>query len=457
MIRRDLFFLLSRAIGSRVRAEYAATLKLERAGPACLAALSEERLAAVLRHAARDIPYYRARLPAGGTPVLTDFPVLTKHDVAARFTELMAAPLRAETEAGRERGAGYSWIKVRTGGTTGTPTTVVHDASFRDRGRAGRLYSQYLCGFPFGVPYFRLWGSMAEINRLRQSPGQRLMGALAGERLLNAFLMSQADMDRYLDALARSPIRHMMAYVDAAHALALHARRAGRAARPLESIMACAGTVTDDARAALRDVFGARVHNKYGSRDCTDMACECERGGMHVYSHHAWIEVLDDGGRAVAPGRTGRLVVTLLGNFSFPMIRYEIGDIGALSARQCDCGRPFPLMERIEGRAAEFLTSVSGGYVSPVYIRHLVGVVHNPGTIRCFQLVQTGASAYRLALELDASVADAAYLATAAGIRHDLLRVLGADADLEIVRAERIAPSAGGKFLYAINRHRETA
>ncbi len=454
-VRRALFFGASRAIGSRVGADYREWLALERASPSAVRGMADRRLEAILGHAARHVPYYRDRAGGGGASGLSGFPILTKDDIRTHATELMTPSVRAEHE-GAARRRGYSWVAVKTGGSTGAPTTVIHDARFRDRGRASRLYSQRLCGFPFGTPYFRLWGSMADINRSADSFSHRALSRLAAEVTLNAFRMGPADMDQYLERMKGSPLRHLMAYVDAAQALAGHARRTGRAVGRLESVMACAGTVTAGARSEIASVFGSRVHNKYGSRDCTDMACECERGGLHVYSHHVHLEVVGDDGRALPAGQAGRLLVTLLGNRAFPMIRYEIGDVGALADGACPCGRPFPLLDRLEGRSLEFLTSVGGGYVSPVYIRHLVGVVHNPGFIRRFQLVQEAVSVFRLAIELESGVAESAFRELEARIRPDLLAVLGAGAALVIERVAEIAPSASGKFLYTVNRAGQT-
>ena len=453
-IRQTCFFGLSRLIGSRVGGHYREFLDLERATPDALRALADRRLQDTLSRAARDIPFYSQRVAPSRDVSLADFPVLTKTDLGAYFAELMCRDVRVQYEAGRRSGAGYSWLEVKTGGSTGVPTVVIHDAAFRDRGRASRLYSQHLCGFPFGVRYFRLWGSMAEINRMADSASHRILSRLAGEVLLNAFRMDEADIRRYVEMINRSAVRHMMAYVDAVHAMARYIRRTGSAIRPLASIMACAGTVTPDARADIQAAFGARVHNKYGSRDCADMACECDRGRIHIYSHQVRLEVVDDHGRPAPPGQVGRLLVTLLDNPSFPLIRYEIGDMAALDSAECSCGRPFPLLDKLEGRCLEFLASTRGGYVSPLYVRHLIGVIHNPGFIRRFQMVQETATRYALALEISAGLDDAAYRNSAERIRRDLLAVLGNDADLRVSRVAEIPPSASGKFLYTINRSR---
>ena len=449
--RRGLFLAMNRMVGARVSAQYRDWLRIERLEAMELQALTEARLADVLGRAVREIPFYRERLTGRDGSSLGDFPILTKDDVRAQFRELMSDGLRSEYDAGHPK-PGYSWTEVKTGGSTGVPTTVIHEADWRDRGRASRLYAQRLCGFPFGVPYYRLWGSVGEVNQMRESSAQRVTRMLSGEVLLNAFRMNEDDMSRYVALLNKRELCHMMAYVDAAGALARHIRSQQQEVRPLDAVMACAGTVTEDLRRLITETFGGRVHNKYGSRDCTDMACECEKEGLHIFSHHVWLEIVDAEGNPQAAEKTGRLLVTLLGNASFPLIRYEIGDTGAFRDGPCPCGLPFPLLAGIEGRTVEYLSTTIGGHVSPVTIRHLIGVVNNPGFIDRFQLVQESAQHYSLTLEVSANVSENNFHLALQTIETDLLRVLGQDAALTSQRVEKIETPASGKFLYTLNR-----
>lgn len=450
-INRKLLLALQRLMGSRVGHYYREFLAVERGSRDALLALQGARLESVLRAAALNSPFYRAHVGGSNSPALSDFPILRKEDLREHFAALMTESLRREYLSSRMR-AGYSWSEVKTGGSTGAPTTVIHDVEFRDQGRASRMYSQYLCGFPFGTPYFRLWGSMADIQRTRDSISHRVMSRLARETVLNAFRMNDADIERYLDIINETPVHHMMAYVDAAQAIARYSQRRNRAVRPLRSIMACAGTVTDDARNILRETFEARIHNKYGSRDCADMACECPEGGLHIYSQQVVLEVVDNVGNLVPPGDTGRLLVTLLGNRSFPLIRYDIGDRGALSVETCRCGRPFPLLARVEGRQVEFLRNSSGGYVTPAYVIHLIGVVHNHGVIRRFQLVQESVARCRILIEEEEGANPEMLRKSLSDIERDLKLVFGGECRFDIERVDRILETASGKFLYTINR-----
>ena len=446
--RQHAFLLGHDAIGSKLRGHYREFLELEEWTPARLEEVHQARLARLLQHAVKEVPFYRERVRV---PQIGSFPVLRKEAVHAHFEELMEPSLRAEYRAPKRR-RGYSWVEVKTGGSTGTPTTVIHDRDFRDWGRAGRLYSQYLCGFPLGTPFFMLWGSMRDINEARDSGQKRVLNALLGVRPMNAFLMDEGRMAEYARRLNESKVDHLMAYVDAAEQLARFIEKSGTRMRRLESVMACAGTVTEEARGTLGRVFGARIHNKYGSRECADIACECPAGGFHIYDNAVHLEIVDDNDRPVPAGATGRILVTLLHNARFPIIRYEIGDVGAFKEGVCGCGSPLPLLARVEGRISEIITAANGAYVSPVYIRHLIGVVHNPGGLGKFQFVQEGTANYALALQMDAEFSEADFARMEALIRRDLETVLGAGGQLAIRRVDDIPPSESGKFLYVIRR-----
>jgi len=449
-----VYFSSQSAFHSRVRQYLREFIELERSSISRVKELRDQRLESLLQQAVCEVPFYRDRIDTPH-PDLSDFPILTKATLRENFLSLMTRSLQLEY-SGKKRKAPYSWLEVKTGGSTGVPTSVIHDREFRDRGRAARLYSQRLCGFPFGKPFFRLWGSMQEINHARTSWKTRLQSYLGNETWLNAFQMQAGDMRRYLAAINASNVEHLMAYVDAAAALARFAKKESVAVRPLKSIMACAGTVTDSSRALLQEVFRAHIHNMYGSRDCSSIACECEAGGLHYYSPHLILEVVDDDGRLLPPCQCGRLLVTLLSNRSFPIIRYEIGDVGSLADRECACGRPFPLMHSIEGRSVEFLSSTDGGYVSPVYIRHLIGVVHNSGLIRKFQLVQHSRFDFELKLELDAGFTDDRQQETQRLLDRDLTAVLGREARIRQVQVAEIPCLSSGKFLYTINHYLPT-
>lgn len=451
--RQYLFFKLQRAIGSHVEQCYAELKSFERSSISDIREFQRRSLTQLLSHAATNVPFYQERVPASKSLGLADFPILTKADITQNFDRLMTKRLREEY-AGKVHKSLYSWVPVQTGGSTGIPTTVIHDASYRDKGRAARVYAQELCGFSVGTPYFRLWGSMRDINQMKDSVIHRFASWLQSEVVLNAFRMSEDEMAGYVDCINSHSANHMMCYVDAGYQLALFIKKRNLKVKPLKSIMACAGTLTDDVRHTLEEVFCARIHNQYGSRDCAGIACECEAGSIHTYGTNVIVEAVDDRGAPVELGKTGRLLISLLGNFAFPIIRYDIGDMGATDNIDCDCGRVFPCLKRIEGRNVEFLVAADGSYVTPVYVRHLIGVVHNRGLVQRFQLVQHTKSDFELRVVSNCSAESHQFHDFVQNVDRDLRFVLGKDARVHFIRENELQASPSGKFLYTLNMMR---
>ena len=448
--RRNSFLLLQKAIGSGLKERYQELLLLEKKSHDEVAKIHHDRLRATLLHASSSVPFYRTRVPSSPWGDLQGFPIVSRAAIQEDPFSFMPDEFRITYREHKAREWGYGWSLVHTGGSTGAPITVVQDRDFADRMRAARMYFQHLCEFPFGVPYFYLWGSMYELEHRRKGLRPRATALLAGEEHLNGFHMEDSHMRTYVRLIHESGIRHMIAYVDAAVALARYSAENNSGPPPLSSIMTTSGSLMPSDRALLSSVLAVRVHNKYGSRDCGEIACECEEGKLHVLSPGVHLEVVDSLGSPVPHGREGRILVTCLSNRCFPLIRYDIGDVGILSEDQCLCGRPFPLLDAVLGRAAEYLTSASGGFVSPVYIRQLIGVAHKRDFIRRYQIIQRTKTAFSLFLEVTDNADATSVHEVVSSICIDLRRVLGSiSLDTHIVN--RIPPTPSGKFLYSVN------
>lgn len=451
-VRRKLFFALQRMIGSHAGDRYADLKGMERWPTALMQEWQSKQIRSLIDHAVEHVPFYRERFGGRKDVPPGELPVVTKEELSSHFLDLMTPELRREYVSG-VKPKGYGWLEVTSGGTTGVPTTVIHDPEFRDKDRAARVYEMGLSGIPYGKPHFKLWGSMNDIQETRASWRQRVMTTLSREVLLNAFEMSDQRIVEYISMINQHRIQHAIAYVDAAAAMAAFIRKHGLFVRPLKSIMTTGGTLTEDTRELLQEVFRARIHNKYGSRDCGELACECEAGGLHVLAPNVFIEILDKNDKPLPPGELGRVVVTFLGNRAFPILRFDIGDMAAMSSGACPCGRGFPVLERLEGRAVDFLLSGSGGFVSPVYIRHVVGVVHGPKLIRRFQFVQEDLNIFSLTIQPESGVKEYALQLIREPLLKDLRKVLGPQSEIAYIVTNHIPETAAGKFRYTINRY----
>ena len=96
--------------------------------------------------------------------------------------------------------------------------------------------------------------------------------------------------------------------------------------------------------------FGAPIQQNYGLNEVGLVAVRCEAGRYHVHAEHCHAEILDDAGKQVEAGKTGRIIVTSLTNTAMPLLRYDTGDLAEAVDGACPCGRTLPAFGEVAGR-----------------------------------------------------------------------------------------------------------
>jgi phenylacetate-CoA ligase len=169
-----------------------------------------------------------------------------------------------------------------------------------------------------------------------------------------------------------------------------------------------------------------------------------------VYSPNVYVEIVDDQGRNCAPRETGRILITLLTNFAFPLIRYDIGDLGEWAEpASCPCGLSFPRLRCLEGRQDETITTMDGTQLTSVFIRHTVGVSLNRQLVREWRFEQTGRGSYTFTyVPATAEGLDAILRELASVLR----KALGSSATIEMRPVVALPIETSGKRRWVINR-----
>jgi phenylacetate-CoA ligase len=125
-------------------------------------------------------------------------------------------------------------------------------------------------------------------------------------------------------------------------------------------------------RALVRDRFGAPVYDIYGTTECNVAAWECPHAGeYHVCDDSVIVEICRDG-VPVAPGETGKVVITSLHTRAMPLIRVALGDEAVAGSPQGTCGLPFPTLREIRGRVIDFLPLPGGRRLHPFELLNVV-------------------------------------------------------------------------------------
>ena len=125
----------------------------------------------------------------------------------------------------------------------------------------------------------------------------------------------------------------------------------------------------------IQEAWSAKCFDHAGASEIGAHSFECEKqpGGTHLIESEFIAEVIDPKtGEAVKPGERGELVITNLGRWGFPLIRYRTGDLVEVNLDPCSCGRTFMRFQGgILGRADDMVT-VRGVNVFPAGVENII-------------------------------------------------------------------------------------
>jgi phenylacetate-CoA ligase len=129
-------------------------------------------------------------------------------------------------------------------------------------------------------------------------------------------------------------------------------------------------------RGAIEESLGLLALDCYGLSEIVGpgVAGECPevRSGLHVQEDHFLAEIVDPAtGRPLPPGAEGELVLTTLTKEALPLLRYRTGDITALTAEPCACGRTSARIARLRGRSDDMLI-IRGVNLFPSEIERII-------------------------------------------------------------------------------------
>lgn len=399
------------------------------------------RLAEILSYAHGRVPHYRRRWgppwngdggpdPEEAFAALRKLPLLTKSDLQEHAAELQARP-----RPGRV-------TRKTTSGSTGQPVTVVKDRAGLARERAASWLGYGWMGIRMGDRGARFWGSPASEGTLQRR--LRFAAAdVAKHRIrCSAFGFDEEDLEGYWERCRRFRPDYLYGYVSMLEAFADHLRERGHDGSELglKAVVTTAEVLTSPQRRLLSEVLAAPVQDEYGCGEVGPIAYECEEGSLHVMSETVAVELLAPDGSPVDPGETGEIVVTDLHNRAMPLIRYRIGD-RAVRGDGCACGRGFPVLESVQGRAYEFVEDLEGRRYHGEFFMYLFEDLREEGLeIDRFRVTQE--SETRTKIEVEAArplSSDARSL-----IRRYVARgTSGLEAEVEHV--DEIEPQASGK------------
>lgn len=344
------------------------------------------KLKHILNHAYNHVAYYREAFDSLGIKPsdikslddISKLPIITKDDIR----ENIYFDLIADNHNKKEM------LKVTTSGSTGEPFVCYADKSQLEIRWAATLRSAEWTGYKFGDRQLRLWHQTIGMSKI-QVLKERLDGVLSRRKFIPAFNIKEENLEKMVKTISKWKPVLIDGYAESFNFLAYYLRncKASLKIKP-KGIFSSAQTLPQQSRETIEKEFQCSVFDKYGSREFSGIAYECEaHDGHHVVDECYIVEIIKDGKQA-KPGEVGEVVVTDLNNYCMPFIRYKIGDLAVAvdNSKPCSCGRGIGRIGNIEGRVQSIIVGTENQYIPGTFFAHLFKDYEY--AVRQFQVVQ---------------------------------------------------------------------
>jgi putative adenylate-forming enzyme len=367
-----------------------------------LRAYQVETLHDLRKYAYAHSPFYQEFHKGLYDAPLQELPVLTKAVMMEHFDEVVtdrAIHLKDVQEhiatlQEDERYLGHYWVNA-TSGSTGRPGAFVNSSS---------EWATILASF----------GRAREWAGLKVSPFHRVKTAIIASTVpwhlsVRASTSVRSWMVPELRLAVSEPVDSMVrqlndwqphmlvAYTSVAGMLA-EEQLAGRLHISPSLVYTSAEMLTAETRERIEQAWGKVLYNEYAATETGCLAAECEHHqGLHLFEDLVIVELVDQENRPVPPGTYGdKLLITVLFRRTQPLIRYELSDSLQLTAAACASGRPFAIVNDIQGRVEDVLSlpSIVGGIltVRPLVFNRIMDTIPVSG----WQIVQEADSLHVL-------------------------------------------------------------
>jgi len=341
-------------------------------GPAAIG-LYEERSRQALSLALDQTPLYaswRGRDPGEGHEINARYralPLLTKDDLRAHFP-YGCVPIGRNLDAALARGE-VSF--VRTSGTTDEALTNLWNQGWWDASeRASWTLNAVAARVATGTHPEAILASALSVGPRSEGPPIARPGRMLGRFLfLNEYGRTEewpaGHERRMLAELADYRPSVFEANPSLLARLARAAERLGLEVPPVPLITLTYEFPSELHLRVIRRVFRSPIASSYGSTEAGYVFMECEHGRLHQNTESCRVDLVPlpggDESAVVPPGGLGRIVATTFGNAWFPLLRFEVGDVGRMAVNPCPCGRTLGLtLSSLEGRLKSLCVAGNG-------------------------------------------------------------------------------------------------
>ena len=405
----------------------------------------DDRTRSLAIHAAKNVPHYRElfnslNIDPTSMTLAEDWkrlPILEKNTLRAKYNDLIS-----ESEHSRRARPNHS------GGSTGKPVSFLTDLRLYEVMAANMRLIFSWTGWKPGEMVVHLWGGGDK--KLPLTFWSYIKALLSGYLVLPVYSYDENIFMRWWEVLKKYHPRIIYAYPSVMADFSKWLEERGYQPEGVKGLFSSAEVLLPNHRKIIESVFNCKVYNQYGSRETPSVACECPEGNMHIFTDLNRVEFLNQTAEEEVPKN---IVITPLGNYAQPLLRYDLEDLGFPKPGRCPCGRGYPLMDLMIGRNRDCLSTSDGRRIYPGFVTRFLD---GEDWVRSFQFRQRKLNLIELSLEVSDSL-NSKELVNRLGLKLQpkIKDMMGCDVNLNIKLVNSIERTAAGKHRFVINETEE--
>jgi len=419
------FWILDGLQGGKVRRYYQDIQKGYKSGTSIRE--TEDKIRTLIEHAVRTTQFYKGYAP--DTP-LEQLPVVDKDT----FRENYEAFQSSEYKEAKDNRIMY------TSGSTGTPLAMIQNRDKIAHNTAGGIFLGVAGGYRIGrcQAFIRVWVNNVKKSKLRLFQENMIMMDSSG--------MDDMSLANMLTVIKKKKVKCLIGYSSALGEISRYImeNQVDTSGLRVQSIIPISESMPEKTREMLKKQFRCPVQAWYSNEENGIMGIQNQDDeGYRIDTESYYYEILKmDCDEPAGSGELGRIVITDLYNYAFPILRYDNGDT-AVAKKETRNGRYRLTLTELYGRRSDLIYDCEGRAVTPYIITNNMWDV--PG-VRQYRFIQEDDSRYTLWLNGNEAEINAA------DILQRIRPYLGEEADIEVLFVDEIPVLQSGKRKYIENR-----
>lgn len=312
------------------------------------------KLKELIAYAYDTIPYYRIKYDNAGVGPqdfnsledIGKFPCLQREEIQRNMKGMVAPTLLS--------GKG---LYTATSGSSGVPLELFHHKGItrpKERAFLQDLWEEFDCQLSDKKVIFR-----GEVIGNQQEPWY--YDPVDRHLIMSSYLLSVDSIKAYCTKIRSVKAVVIRGYPFTIFKLTQLMQECGEKPFPLKTIILESENIYQAHVEYIKEFFQCSVCHYYGHTERLVFGGNCRVSeGYHIHPQYGVLEVVSEEGTWVREGEEGEIVATGFDNLVMPLIRYRTGDYAVRGADECGCGRHFPMLKKVMGRAEEYVLLNNG-------------------------------------------------------------------------------------------------